>query len=154
MRKKQKNIERYWKSKAKNERIRTNTNVNERIPTDTKNTDIDIDIELDIDTDIDIDLDITNNSNNNKKRERVRRSATLTHPFFLIFLIMGKKRMLMKKYCERFFNHYESIGWVNGNGLDIKNWKLVFINWINKDKQNNNITKKTKKEGVINVNNK
>lgn len=144
--KNKKNIERYWKSKAKNERIRTNTNVNERIPTDTKNTDIDIDIELDIDTDIDIDLDITNNSNNNKKRERESKKVCDAHtPVFSDILDYGKEKDVDEKYCERFFNHYESIGWVNGNGLDIKNWKLVFINWINKDKQNNNITKKQKK---------
>lgn len=38
-----------------------------------------------------------------------------------------------KDYCERFYNHYESIGWVNGTGREIKNWKLVFNNWLKKD---------------------
>ena len=36
-------------------------------------------------------------------------------------------------YCEKFYNHYESIGWVNGTGREIKNWKLVFNNWLKKD---------------------
>lgn len=40
-----------------------------------------------------------------------------------------------KEYCERFYNHYESIGWVNGTGQKIKNWKLVFSNWLKKDKK-------------------
>lgn len=40
-----------------------------------------------------------------------------------------------KEYCERFYNHYESIGWVNGTGQEIKNWKLVFSNWLKKDKK-------------------
>ena len=38
-----------------------------------------------------------------------------------------------KDYCEKFYNHYESIGWVNGTGREIKNWKLVFNNWLKKD---------------------
>lgn len=37
------------------------------------------------------------------------------------------------EYCDKFYNHYESIGWVNGTGQKIKNWKLVFKNWIKKD---------------------
>lgn len=37
-------------------------------------------------------------------------------------------------YCEKFFNYYEAIGWVNGTGQQIKKWKLVFQNWIKKDK--------------------
>ena len=40
-------------------------------------------------------------------------------------------------YCETFFNHYESIGWVNGSGQRIKNWKLVFKNWLLQDKKVN-----------------
>ena len=50
---------------------------------------------------------------------------------------LGKVRLLLndssKEYCENFFNHYEAIGWVNGTGQQIKNWKLVFDNWIKKD---------------------
>ena len=49
-----------------------------------------------------------------------------------------------KEYCEKFYNHYESIGWVNGTGQEIKNWKLVFNNWIKKDKKINEI-----KEDVV-----
>lgn len=40
-----------------------------------------------------------------------------------------------EEYCEKFYNHYESVGWVNGMGQQIKNWKLVFNNWLNKDKK-------------------
>ena len=42
-----------------------------------------------------------------------------------------------KDYCEKFYNHYESIGWVNGTGREIKNWKLVFNNWLKKDNKQN-----------------
>lgn len=38
-------------------------------------------------------------------------------------------------YCEKFYEHYEAIGWVNGSGQKIKNWKLVFNSWIKGDKK-------------------
>lgn len=44
-----------------------------------------------------------------------------------------------KEYCEKFYNHYESIGWVNGTGQEIKNWKSAFNNWLKKDKKINEI---------------
>ena len=37
-------------------------------------------------------------------------------------------------YCERFFNHYTAISWVNGAGNKIDNWKSIFNNWVKKDK--------------------
>lgn len=51
-----------------------------------------------------------------------------------------------KEYCEKFYNHYESIGWVNGTGQEIKNWKLVFNNWLKKDKKERNATPECFKE--------
>lgn len=35
-----------------------------------------------------------------------------------------------KNYCEAFYNHYDSIGWVNGSGIKIKNWKSLLKKWI------------------------
>ena len=37
------------------------------------------------------------------------------------------------EYCENFFDHYEGVGWINGSGQRIKNWKSVFKNWCKKD---------------------
>lgn len=37
------------------------------------------------------------------------------------------------KYCEKFYDNYEGVGWINANGLQIKNWKAVFRNWFKKD---------------------
>ena len=37
------------------------------------------------------------------------------------------------EYCENFFDHYEGVGWINGSGQEIKNWKSVFRNWCKKD---------------------
>lgn len=39
-----------------------------------------------------------------------------------------------EEYCERFYNHYQSVGWVNGAGNKIQDWKLLFKNWVKKDK--------------------
>lgn len=38
-----------------------------------------------------------------------------------------------EEYCERFYNHYQSVGWVNGAGIKIQDWKLLFKNWVKKD---------------------
>ena len=40
-----------------------------------------------------------------------------------------------EEYCERFYNHYQSTGWVNGAGNKIQDWKLLFKNWVKKDKE-------------------
>jgi len=40
-----------------------------------------------------------------------------------------------KDYCEKFYNHYSGIGWVNGAGREIIDWQSVFKNWIKKDKK-------------------
>ncbi len=40
-----------------------------------------------------------------------------------------------EEYCERFYNHYQSVGWVNGAGIKIQDWKLLFKNWVKKDKE-------------------
>lgn len=42
-----------------------------------------------------------------------------------------------EEYCEKFYNHYSGIGWVNGAGREIIDWKSVFKNWIKKDEKEN-----------------
>ena len=32
--------------------------------------------------------------------------------------------------AEKFFNHYEALGWVNSSGTKIQNWKAIARNWI------------------------
>jgi len=39
-----------------------------------------------------------------------------------------------KDYCEKFYNHYNGINWVNGSGQKITDWKSIFQRWIKKDK--------------------
>lgn len=56
-----------------------------------------------------------------------------------------------KDYCERFFNHYEAIGWFNGAGNKITNWKPVFNNWVKKDKSNNQEKPKAQKSKLDSV---
>lgn len=83
-----------------------------------------------------------NNKKNNKKKENVSdENSSLECDFVAptlaeIFNYSKSLNFDDKKYCEKFYNHYESIGWVNGNGREIKNWKLVFNNWLEKDKKN------------------
>lgn len=68
----------------------------------------------------------------NKERDSV---ASAPAPTLFDVISFGNDLDVDKKYCERFFNHYEAVGWVNGNNQKIKNWKLVLKNWISKDKK-------------------
>lgn len=132
-------IEKYWENK----KIPMNTNVYQCIPSDTKHTDIELDIDIELDKELDI--DIINNKKNKKNSESERESNSVAPAHTLPLVIAyGKELGTDKEYCEKFFNYYESIGWLNGNGLEIKNWKMVFNNWVSKDKKN--ISKEIKKE--------
>lgn len=76
------------------------------------------------------------NINNNIKSERENINTPTASPTLTeIFDYSKSLNFNDKEYCEKFYNHYESIGWVNGTGQEIKNWKLVFNNWLKKDKK-------------------
>ena len=138
------NIENYWK-KVKEEQ--SNTNEYERKRMNTMATNINKNINTNINTNLNTNINENNkNINNNIKSERENNIDTPTASPTLddIFSYSVSKGIEDKNYCEKFYNHYESIGWVNGTGREIKNWKLVFNNWIAKDKEK----KKSKKEIV------
>jgi len=75
------------------------------------------------------------------KRERVVANAT-TPTLDEIISYSNELGFDNKEYCKKFFNHYESIGWVNGTGQKIKNWKLIFNNWVGKDKLEQKVEQK------------
>lgn len=72
------------------------------------------------------------NNINNSERENIN-TPTASPTLAEIYNYACSLDINDKDYCERFYNHYESIGWVNGTGREIKNWKLVFNNWLKKD---------------------
>ena len=79
-----------------------------------------------------------NNINNINKSERENINTPTASPTLAeIYNYACSLDINDKDYCERFYNHYESIGWVNGTGREIKNWKLVFNNWLKKDNKQN-----------------
>lgn len=80
------------------------------------------------------------NNINNSERENINRGSSSSCDFVAPTLanILSYSQSLNvddKDYCEKFYNHYESIGWINGTGQQIKNWKLIFNNWLKKDKK-------------------
>lgn len=84
----------------------------------------DIEKEIDIEKEKEIDIERENNN--------------ISTPTLSSVVSFGASLRIDEEYCKKFFNHYEAIGWVNGTGQNIKNWKLVFENWIKKDKKINN----------------
>lgn len=130
--KNKKNIEEYWK-KVKEEK---NTNVYERKRMNTMATNININ--KNINTNINTNLNesrLNNNKLNINKSEREKGTPTASPTLEEIFNYSSSLNINDKDYCEKFYNHYESIGWVNGTGREIKNWKLIFNNWIKKDRK-------------------
>lgn len=140
------NIAKYWDSKKENsneyDRIHSNTNVY-KIKEKEKENKNKSKNKLKINENNScyvISNDITNNKGNinikeREKKERENLVATATTPTLEIISSYGLELGVDKKYCEKFFNHYESIGWVNGTGQKIKNWKLIFKNWIMRDEK-------------------
>ena len=140
------NIENYWKKiKEQNtneyECIQSNTNVYEKIRTNTMATNININknINKNINTNINTNESKLNNNNINiNKSERDQSFTPTASPTLAeIYNYACSLDINDKDYCEKFYNHYESIGWVNGTGREIKNWKLVFNNWLKKDNKQN-----------------
>ena len=134
------NIENYWKKiKEQNtneyECIQSNTNVYEKIRTNTMATNINKNININTNTNINTNKSKLNNNNINiNKSERDQSFTPTASPTLAeIYNYACSLDINDKDYCEKFYNHYESIGWVNGTGREIKNWKLVFNNWLKKD---------------------
>ena len=144
--KNKKNIENYWKRvKEQNtneyDRIQSNTNVYERKRTNTMATNININKNKNINTNLNTNINLNENNkniNNNIKSERDQSFTPTASPTLAeIYNYACSLDINDKDYCEKFYNHYESIGWVNGTGREIKNWKLVFNNWLKKDNKQN-----------------
>ena len=131
--KNKKNIEEYWK-KVKEEK---NTSEYERKRMNTMATNININ--KNINTNINTNESKLNNNNINiNKSERDQSFTPTASPTLAeIYNYACSLDINDKDYCEKFYNHYESIGWVNGTGREIKNWKLVFNNWLKKDNKQN-----------------
>ena len=97
------------------------------------------------------------NNNNNKREKEIKREDTPSSDFIAptladIISYAEKLEVYDHDYCERFFNHYTAIDWVNGAGNKISNWKLVFNNWVKKDKskvQEKTSTQKSKLDTVF-----
>lgn len=87
---------------------------------------------------------------NKKKREKEKEpsdSGYATPTLTDIILYSSEKGIDDDEYCEKFYNHYEAIGWVNGNNNKIRNWEKVFDNWVKKDISDGKI--KIKEEETI-----
>lgn len=50
------------------------------------------------------------------------------------------------QYCEKFFDNYESTGWVDKNNVPIKSWKAKLRYWFNDDVKKGNTKDENKKE--------
>ena len=98
------------------------------------------------------------NMNKNKKKESEKKENEIFQPCDFaaptleeIVAYATELNLCDKNYCERFYNYYEAIGWVNSSGRKIKKWKLVFSNWLKGDelKSKQAITQKSKLDTIF-----
>ena len=82
-----------------------------------------------------------------KESERELSHSGKATPTLADIIFYGSEIGANEEYCEKFYNTYESVGWVNANGIEIKNWKLVLNNWFKKDLDNGK-TKDTRKRDI------
>lgn len=89
-----------------------------------------------------------NNKKNNKKNsERELSQSDKVTPTLPEIISYGSTIGASEEYCEKFYNTYEGVGWINANGIEIKNWKLVLNNWFKKDLDNGK-TKDIRKRNI------
>ena len=133
-----KNIQNYWnKVNDTNEydRIRSNTMATNKIKEKKSKVNKIKENKKNINTN---ESKLNNNNININKSERDQSFTPTASPTLAeIYNYACSLDINDKDYCEKFYNHYESIGWVNGTGREIKNWKLVFNNWLKKDNKQN-----------------
>ena len=80
-----------------------------------------------------------NDNDNDNVSDRLKTTYSPTQPSLSSIISYGIDLGIDEDYCKRFYEYYEGIGWVNGNGLPIKNWKLVLSKWYKKDKADGKI---------------
>lgn len=87
---------------------------------------------------------VNENVNDNENvSDRLKTTYSPTQPSLSSIISYGVDLGIDEDYCKRFYEYYEGIGWVNGNGLPIKNWKLVLSKWYKKDKADGKIKQQT-----------
>lgn len=81
-----------------------------------------------------------------KESERELSQSGKATPTLANIISYGSEIGASEEYCERFYDTYESVGWVNGNGIEIKDWKAVLRNWFKKDLESGKTKDMTKKD--------
>lgn len=79
-----------------------------------------------------------NKKNEKEEKENTSSEAPSSFPPTLNEIIsysLNELKFDDKNYCEKFYNHYQGIGWINGAGQKIIDWQSVFKNWIKRDKK-------------------
>lgn len=71
-----------------------------------------------------------------KEIDKDKESVKAHAPISLSDLIdYGNEIGVNVEYCEKFYNTYESTGWINKNGQKITNAKSLLKKWVNEDKK-------------------
>lgn len=122
------------KSKAGNARKKSNENQNKIKPKSNQDNSFDFDLLEKENKKKNKNKEIEIESEKENKKKDNDSSSDFVAPTLANIISYAKKLNLCdENYCERFYNYYEAIGWVNSSGRKIKKWELVFSNWLKGD---------------------
>ena len=113
-----------------NAKKRWDATASDRIPKHTKNADIDIDIDIDIDKDIKV------------NKGFVKPSIVEIKTYMI--------EIGMTDVSEKWFDYYESNGWLVGKNK-MKNWKAAVRTWKNNNLSNNTTTPQVINRKIFNL---
>lgn len=79
-----------------------------------------------------------NNKNIYNKPSREKKSKLLIPPTLFEVEAFFREKGLNEILAKKAFDHYDSTGWVDSQGKDVKSWKQKMLtNWINTDSSSN-----------------
>lgn len=140
------------KAKAGNAKKKSNQNQNEIKPKSNQDNSFDFDLLEKENKKKNKNKEIEIESEKENKKKDNDSSSDFVAPTLADIISYAKTVNLCdENYCERFYNYYEAIGWVNSSGRKIKKWKLVFNNWLKGDELKQQEKTKTQKSKLDSV---
>lgn len=81
--------------------------------------------------------------------EATQKSDSKIPPEFSKVLLYFEEKDSTKLEAEKFYNHYESNGWLVGGKSKMKNWQAAARNWLLNSKKFNNVIASTAKQSTL-----
>lgn len=72
------------------------------------------------------------------EKEVYKNNENQTHYDLDFIITLGTELGIDEKYCKKFFDYYDDLGWITSSGKKITNVKPLLKKWYTEDKNKNN----------------